>query len=550
MKGSLPILLLAVVMLVVLAIPQQSNAFWSRAWYGVHQDITNDSLAQPYMDLKFSERAIEQINDQHAVLDSSKTPYRATDHFDSDKLRGSWDTLKSRRVALIKALKDGNQGSAWRHLGAMLHAVQDFYSHSTWVWTKRDGIVNFGDALRSGVMPPQIAQPSDGGCTESDDTTVSDGTGRISTGFYPPLIAGPRKCSHGKVWGGLLTRDWLKYYDTKNRNQAPPYVRPGIALDYAGAPKRDLVYNQNANTAKMLAVAEGNALISSIINSVHEELGLCGVCLLTDAFDDNLCAEAVEQYAGPGDVCPVGLQVYQIWGTTIRPPIETQLNKTITETYNDPPTLSTRQESYEERLSVSAIRGIELDEYGWDYGVQYNPVVCRIGGVQWVPKVMYAPRKQLEPVPRTSCSTVSPLNSRSVESSSEFRLNESGILSVSETRRTKDVWVCSDGTRNVELREYIATGSVSLQNGEGEVRMHRTSDQTTTHPANSDGKIRIRTYGFDISGTGTWPGQPNFQLYYTESIIGARPLSQLPYKPGDPIPDYCTDAFGEFTDDY
>lgn len=274
----------------VLAIPY-ADAFWSRFGnvntnFLVHQDLTKNVLVRPFEDVRFSDKAKAAIIEQHINLDTeSITPYSALDHVDSQRFLGSYAVLVSRHRQVMDAVRAGDQEAAWSALGKMLHTVQDFYSHSTWVWKGQVDIIDFGKALSQQPNtnpPPQIQSPSAGGC-ESDHVTVSGDSG-FTTGYYPPSIpaAPPNKCAHGGVG------DWAEYYVNPIRE-----ARIGIALDFPGLGDGGLddVYRNNAEKAQVIATRESYALVKSIVQSVKddEELGMCGVCLLTDTDDPEVC---------------------------------------------------------------------------------------------------------------------------------------------------------------------------------------------------------------------------------------------------------------------
>lgn len=294
MKNTTAKFVLSLGVLACLLASPYSTAFWSRLYIEVHQTITKDALKYSYKGLTFSAKAIEAINAQHLLLDGDDKviAYAASDHFDSDKLSESYQSLVKKRSILISALSIGQQRAALENLGKILHATQDFYSHSTWVWVSKSGIIDFGKYLEGGTIPPLIAEPSAGGCLIEDDTIVFDMTGRITTGFYPPLYppAPPEKCAHGSV------SEWVRW----ELSLIPSLARrPGIALDFPVPKIADPLMHNNAEKAAELAKLESRAIVASIVRSVDKQLGMCGVCLLTDRFDQQVCKDA--KIAG----CPV-----------------------------------------------------------------------------------------------------------------------------------------------------------------------------------------------------------------------------------------------------
>jgi hypothetical protein len=86
--------------------------------------------------LRFSKRAIEQIATANKDTDSCLSCLGdSSRHFDNEDFLSSTTRLRTLKETIISkitaASPDG--ASARQDLGAALHAVQDFYSHTNWV---------------------------------------------------------------------------------------------------------------------------------------------------------------------------------------------------------------------------------------------------------------------------------------------------------------------------------------------------------------------------------------------------------------------------------
>jgi von Willebrand factor A domain-containing protein 7 len=184
-----------------------SRAFWS-VGKSVHQSITSEALSQPLFSLvqdrqtyPFSNLAIASINRAHFEADTDT--YRAADHFDSEALAASYQLLTTRYQQLVAYLsngnKVGNRRQIWRLYGLMLHQVQDFYSHSTWVASGRTEIADFGKSISQGKMPPFLLPPDGIGMVcEAGGVRILN-TAALTTGYYQVALP-PGKCEHGTLY--------------------------------------------------------------------------------------------------------------------------------------------------------------------------------------------------------------------------------------------------------------------------------------------------------------------------------------------------------------
>ena len=146
--------------LAIAAWPFAGHAFWSKSTplpdfpgsskpiieypIAVHQQITSRALGRiavsspfatgPGIDnrLRFTPHAIERTNffNEFADIDELYEPHW---HFDNETLKESFDRIVDLRRYLLDELRFNygpTEDVRWHHLGYILHAVQDFYSHS------------------------------------------------------------------------------------------------------------------------------------------------------------------------------------------------------------------------------------------------------------------------------------------------------------------------------------------------------------------------------------------------------------------------------------
>jgi hypothetical protein len=143
--------------------------------YQDHQDITKTALSAPNtftfatVPYSFSPAAVTQINTVHQIVDNPPM-YWAPNHFDSNSFVASIKELAVRRGELNVLLSNTSsfpnayaqnlsqlQTKAWNLLGFMLHAVEDFYAHSSWVDEgNTSNIVGFGALTENTAAPEEI----------------------------------------------------------------------------------------------------------------------------------------------------------------------------------------------------------------------------------------------------------------------------------------------------------------------------------------------------------------------------------------------------------
>jgi len=107
-----------------------------------HREITRRALAS-----QLSTRALNIV--VHANLRQDNLLFQFNHdhfHFDSNRFAESNAYIESQRALIRPALENNNSPRAWRALGRLTHAAQDFYAHSDYIprWL----------ALFNGKTPP------------------------------------------------------------------------------------------------------------------------------------------------------------------------------------------------------------------------------------------------------------------------------------------------------------------------------------------------------------------------------------------------------------
>jgi hypothetical protein len=281
MKNQLSAFALALPMLIV---PLQAQSFWSMYGMNIHQRITMDALALPFDVL--SEKLPFELDARVALEkgvqlpdDPKKTAYSGTDHFDSELFAGSLTALKERRRRLLKLLSGdtphARQAEAWKELGFMLHAIQDFYSHSTWVRVHSQGTADFFSLTSDGAAPPSWAKTGAqiGGVCSPDRVTFQRDSGKVTTGYFdpkndthPPVPTPAGKCEHGDVF------DWV------------PNCGPGRSSTFGLALDSECSVPSDAesfyHSAKARAQTETRDFITGLIQQLVDAGKIEGACAL------------------------------------------------------------------------------------------------------------------------------------------------------------------------------------------------------------------------------------------------------------------------------
>jgi hypothetical protein len=160
---------------------------------------------------KSMKKAIEQIADANIEVDEDQVS--SFKHFDGENFAGGQSFIIGNRSQIKPALQNNDAATARRHLGQVLHTIQDFYSHSNWVELGGGGPhpdVGVPGAVIGGAGP---TEPTCGDCTIfplplCSDCSTNLITPRLTSGYYAgedrlkPFAA---KCSHGGPFDGSVT---------------------------------------------------------------------------------------------------------------------------------------------------------------------------------------------------------------------------------------------------------------------------------------------------------------------------------------------------------
>jgi hypothetical protein len=294
---------------VVLLMPLEVGyAFWSDPYYGTHQDITSAALSGPDPStgqapfcfsagqcFSFSPNAITQINKRHLKQDTPLfVAYDPNDHFDSNSFSGSLTKMAINRGALKPLLSGGNLSAAtqtqvWALVGNMLHAVEDFYAHSTWVDEGNSNIIGFGAATENTAQPNITifpVSPLTVFCDSSNGYPLSVlPVSYLITGYYPPAMLPTGGCVHGATLPTLysiitsqLTPSLIGLCDYLG---SAPQTVPGISHDVACSgnflPNNTMQLHQSAYD---LAVQEARSFVQAIVADLSSAGNGAGFCLL------------------------------------------------------------------------------------------------------------------------------------------------------------------------------------------------------------------------------------------------------------------------------
>lgn len=261
--------------------------------YQIQPDRLNSLPNAPTVTLTFSEFAKEAIVKWAILADNDwlnrlRVPYVPSNHFDngySDHRRWvSVESLRLRRQAILDqlSLPGGDLDAVWEELGLALHALQDFYAHSTWVELHNDvsdiPIVDFGKSFLNGTMPDFLNESVSNVAVCLNQGTVLPFS-PISTGWYyhpdfqNALPASAMKCAHGTLEA------------TKLHCLFPFYNRDFINKDVSKCEGFDPEEVTNARKAITLAQQESEAFINSIVDELIVDGNLAGICTLLGKID-------------------------------------------------------------------------------------------------------------------------------------------------------------------------------------------------------------------------------------------------------------------------
>jgi hypothetical protein len=181
-------------------------AFQAPAWAFmpiIHKEITSEALSSIQFSLngqliRFSQRAIQEINSANEHTDDPAFQTQSSLHFDNEDFTGGSERLVKLKERIVKKIISDNPsvGSARSDLGGALHTVQDFYAHSNWVELGNNDInLDLGRVSFTGADNKAVTCPDDPG------VLASAGLRELTSGYFlfsQGLCGVPSgKCRHG-----------------------------------------------------------------------------------------------------------------------------------------------------------------------------------------------------------------------------------------------------------------------------------------------------------------------------------------------------------------
>ncbi|MDX2118207.1 MAG: kelch repeat-containing protein [Planctomycetota bacterium] len=182
-----------------------------------HKKITTEALARIRVNIGgreygFSQEAVQQLCKYNVATDDppNLALLQPQWHFTNETFSASSKSIIEAKNSALSALRNSYGPSGHRareFLGRGLHTVQDFYSHSNWIETGGNGIIE--DRLGREVMDdPNSDFPDFRPCPNRADTLEGDGLWFLTSAYYGPFAATPQalcgcgsappgKCYHG-----------------------------------------------------------------------------------------------------------------------------------------------------------------------------------------------------------------------------------------------------------------------------------------------------------------------------------------------------------------
>ncbi len=161
------------------------------------------------------------------IVDAHSNGTFPLDHFDSELIEKSNEQLIKARAAIIAYIKQRRFTAARKLLGASLHSLQDFYSHSNYLelgYADPDPRLGRSTFARG---KPQLAGPTDRTCRDGTEVILAGPRPQaqgLTSGFFPTIddrVINGGKCGHGDYFGPERGR---------NADNSVPWIR-GINKD-------------------------------------------------------------------------------------------------------------------------------------------------------------------------------------------------------------------------------------------------------------------------------------------------------------------------------
>ncbi len=239
----------------------------------VHAKITRNILADKTVfgtlsddtQVRFSSRQIDAFVQENVFTDKGQAADERM-HFDNEALVSGAMLARKHRDHVITALKAESNLTIWKpQIGFLLHATQDFYSHSTWI-NSHPGATTIASLSDAAPDSRLLSKAQIGAVCGPNATSVIEGR-PVTSGYFPLIEGGidylgwrllrwtvdadpqvPGKCNHGfKTVTGVngINKD----RPDSNPEGGNPFHTE--AVDRATVATRDLI-------TKMLTELKGN----------------------------------------------------------------------------------------------------------------------------------------------------------------------------------------------------------------------------------------------------------------------------------------------------
>ncbi|XP_038670283.1 von Willebrand factor A domain-containing protein 7-like [Scyliorhinus canicula] len=180
-----------------------SNIFQSR-----DQKFTAEELFEAYYGSKVSvsrfKQAVQVMMNRNTKVDFMYA-LEGKRHFDSETLQEGKEVLLTEKAKVIQNIMQRNYHQAQKHMGTLLHTLQDFYSHSNWIelgFQKPNS-----NLIKPGEPIGRVAGKTEQTCADCSASTgcqdeILDKVIKekiITTGYFgfKPHSKPDGKCSHG-----------------------------------------------------------------------------------------------------------------------------------------------------------------------------------------------------------------------------------------------------------------------------------------------------------------------------------------------------------------
>ena len=185
----------------------QDREFWGKFdpsfAAGVHNTIYDQALGS-----QIPASALSAIKRKSLWLDANILTYDPRDHFDNGYIPEGWDRVNAR----LAAFRQDN--SDWGSFGAAVHAIGDFYAHSSYVhFAQLQNVAsNSGQAVMYTPAVPLVASP-EYTATPADPSLPSFDLTSDAFSMNPELWTGTKREAAQQWAGKLISGRYAQKYD-------------------------------------------------------------------------------------------------------------------------------------------------------------------------------------------------------------------------------------------------------------------------------------------------------------------------------------------------